>query len=304
MDPAITDVACAGLHGMAMGDRNLTCKRANSAVKAQQEQAGMGGMGAPGALPGLGGMPMPFQPVANAARVVKLAHAGARRWALLGSCCWGPAHAAAAAVPGCWGGLCARRLCTAPGAAPSSHSHLLAYPPAAAQPNHSPAHHHPLPPATAVTMEELADEEEWKDIMEDMREECARYGTVVAVHIPRPGPPGAPPPPGLGKVLIEFTGGWLGGCRGVPGRVGRCASAGHAACVLSCSSGLLRGAGLAACQRAHPLTPSATSPLTPRRVGGGHGRAQCHARPQVWRAHRGGGAAGALGLRGTAVGLM
>ena len=77
MDPSITDVACAGLHGMAMGDRNLTVKRANSAVKAQQEQAG--GAPMPGALPGLGGMPggAPFMPQANAARVVKLAHAGA-----------------------------------------------------------------------------------------------------------------------------------------------------------------------------------------------------------------------------------
>lgn len=60
-------------------------------------------------------------------------------------------------------------------------------------------------PAT-VTMEELQDDAEYADIMEDMKEECGRYGTVVQVQIPRPGPPGAPPPPGLGKVIIEFTG--------------------------------------------------------------------------------------------------
>ncbi|KAL4857348.1 Splicing factor U2af large subunit B [Chlorella vulgaris] len=57
----------------------------------------------------------------------------------------------------------------------------------------------------AVTLEELADDDEWSDILEDMKEECGRYGTVVQVHIPRPAPEGAPPPPGLGKVIIEFA---------------------------------------------------------------------------------------------------
>lgn len=60
------------------------------------------------------------------------------------------------------------------------------------------------PPSQPVTPEELADDEEYADIMEDMREECGKYGQVLQVHIPRPGPPGAPPPVGLGKVLVEF----------------------------------------------------------------------------------------------------
>ena len=59
----------------------------------------------------------------------------------------------------------------------------------------------------AVTDEELADDAEYADILEDMREECGKYGRVAAVHIPRPGAPGTPPPPGLGKVIIEFAGG-------------------------------------------------------------------------------------------------
>ncbi|KAL6767440.1 hypothetical protein ACKKBF_B35235 [Auxenochlorella protothecoides x Auxenochlorella symbiontica] len=57
----------------------------------------------------------------------------------------------------------------------------------------------------AVTPDELANDEEYADIMEDMREECGKYGTVLQVHIPRPGPPDAPAVPGLGKVLIEFA---------------------------------------------------------------------------------------------------
>lgn len=66
-------------------------------------------------------------------------------------------------------------------------------------------HTHLLPKPSAVTLEELANDEDYNDIMEDMREECAKYGTVLQVHIPRPGPPGEPPVPGLGKVLIEFA---------------------------------------------------------------------------------------------------
>ncbi|EFN54776.1 hypothetical protein CHLNCDRAFT_58050 [Chlorella variabilis] len=57
----------------------------------------------------------------------------------------------------------------------------------------------------AVTLEELGDDQEYGDIMEDMKEECGKYGTVVQVHIPRPAPPSAPPPPGLGKIIIEFA---------------------------------------------------------------------------------------------------
>jgi splicing factor U2AF subunit len=41
--------------------------------------------------------------------------------------------------------------------------------------------------------------------MEDMKEECGKYGAVVQVHIPRPPPPGTPNPPGLGKIIIEFA---------------------------------------------------------------------------------------------------
>jgi hypothetical protein len=60
-------------------------------------------------------------------------------------------------------------------------------------------------PHPAVTLEELSDDQEYADIMEDMKEECGKYGAVVQVHIPRPPPPGTPNPPGLGKIIIEFA---------------------------------------------------------------------------------------------------
>lgn len=53
-----------------------------------------------------------------------------------------------------------------------------------------------------VVAEELADEEEYEDILEDIREECSRFGEVRSVEIPRPVP--GVEVPGLGKVFIEF----------------------------------------------------------------------------------------------------
>jgi splicing factor U2AF 65 kDa subunit len=59
--------------------------------------------------------------------------------------------------------------------------------------------------AEAVTVEELRDDDEYTDIMDDMKEELSKFGTVVALHIPRPPADGETPPPGLGKVVAEFA---------------------------------------------------------------------------------------------------
>ncbi|KAG5461056.1 MAG: hypothetical protein BJ554DRAFT_6810, partial [Olpidium bornovanus] len=50
-----------------------------------------------------------------------------------------------------------------------------------------------------VTKEELANDEDYADIMEDIRDESAKFGNVLEVRIPRPAPPGAPEVPGVGK---------------------------------------------------------------------------------------------------------
>lgn len=48
-------------------------------------------------------------------------------------------------------------------------------------------------------MEELSNDEEYNDIMEDMQEECAKYGQVNQIIIPRPGAAS-----GVGKVILNF----------------------------------------------------------------------------------------------------
>jgi len=48
-----------------------------------------------------------------------------------------------------------------------------------------------------VTVGELADDEEFRDIQEDVSEECSNYGQVLSVNIPRTGE-------GTGKVFVEY----------------------------------------------------------------------------------------------------
>jgi len=54
-----------------------------------------------------------------------------------------------------------------------------------------------------VQPEELADEEEYEDILEDIREECGKFGQVRSIEIPRPVP--GVEVPGCGKVFVEFA---------------------------------------------------------------------------------------------------
>jgi len=54
-----------------------------------------------------------------------------------------------------------------------------------------------------VTVEELKDSEEYEELMEDMKLEAEKHGTVVKVSIPRPAADGTTVP-GCGKVFIQF----------------------------------------------------------------------------------------------------
>uniref|UniRef100_A0A1Q3F0K8 Splicing factor U2AF subunit n=1 Tax=Culex tarsalis TaxID=7177 RepID=A0A1Q3F0K8_CULTA len=54
-----------------------------------------------------------------------------------------------------------------------------------------------------VTPDELKDEEEYEDILEDIKEECNKYGVVRSVEIPRPIE--GVDVPGCGKVFVEFN---------------------------------------------------------------------------------------------------
>ncbi|MED6132725.1 hypothetical protein PIB30_021551 [Stylosanthes scabra] len=56
----------------------------------------------------------------------------------------------------------------------------------------------------AVSSDELKDDEDYEEILDDMRQECSKFGTLVNVVIPRPQPNGEATP-GVGKVFLEYV---------------------------------------------------------------------------------------------------
>ncbi|KAJ7952975.1 U2 snRNP auxiliary factor large subunit [Quillaja saponaria] len=56
----------------------------------------------------------------------------------------------------------------------------------------------------AVSEDELKDDEDYEEILDDMRQECGKFGTLVNVVIPRPQPNGEQSA-GVGKVFLEYA---------------------------------------------------------------------------------------------------
>ncbi|KAM9238103.1 splicing factor U2AF 65 kDa subunit-like [Dugong dugon] len=54
-----------------------------------------------------------------------------------------------------------------------------------------------------VLPEELLDDEEYEEIVEDVRDECSKYGRVKSMEVPRP--VNGVEVPGCGKIFVEFT---------------------------------------------------------------------------------------------------
>lgn len=55
-----------------------------------------------------------------------------------------------------------------------------------------------------ITVDELRDDEEYEDILEDVKEECGKLGQLVSLEIPRPRP-GVDDGEGIGKIYVEFA---------------------------------------------------------------------------------------------------
>ncbi|KAL5537865.1 hypothetical protein UlMin_046210 [Ulmus minor] len=56
----------------------------------------------------------------------------------------------------------------------------------------------------AISVDQLEDDQEYEEILEDMRDECSKFGIVVNVIIPRPNQNGESIS-GVGKVFLEFS---------------------------------------------------------------------------------------------------
>ncbi|ESQ29385.1 hypothetical protein EUTSA_v10023361mg [Eutrema salsugineum] len=128
-DPSVTDIACAALNGIKMGDKTLTVRRAiQGAIQPKPEQEEV------------------------------LLHAQQQ--------------------------IALQRLMLQPGLGGTPTKIVCL--------------------TQVVTADDLGDDEEYEDIMEDMRQEGGKFGNLVNVVIPRPNPD-HDPTPGVGKVFLEYA---------------------------------------------------------------------------------------------------
>ena len=164
----MTDTAVMGLNNLKIGDKTLTVRRAQPKVDAGQAtplSGGMGGMmgGMMGGFGALGDMGANLTPAQIGALAALRAQGGN--------------------IPG---------LGAAPGASVYGAPAVQAKPPTRV-----------LVLLQMVVADILRDDEEYREILEDIESECRRYGEVRCVLIPRPSADGSHVP-GMGKVFVEF----------------------------------------------------------------------------------------------------
>ena len=142
-DTSVTDMACAGLNGLRMGDKTLTVRRANEGRKPRQDQQQQ---------------QQQQQMMANSMAAASAAALQQQTIAALAS-----------------------------QANPTTVVRL----------------------SNCVTPAELMNDEEYKEIVEDMQDEGERHGQVLEMLIPRPPPPSeegeSEPVKGVGKVYVKYA---------------------------------------------------------------------------------------------------
>ncbi|KAL3820558.1 hypothetical protein ACJIZ3_006463 [Penstemon smallii] len=140
-DPSVTDIACASLNGLKVGDKTLTVRRAtiSGQLKSEQEH-----------ILAQAQQHIAMQKMALGAGIMNLPGEG------IGSLL-------KVETP-------TKILCL----------------------------------SEVVTMDELTDDGEYEEILEDMREECQKFGELIGVVIPRPNS-NAVHSGGIGKVFLEYS---------------------------------------------------------------------------------------------------
>eukprot|EP00903_Cladosiphon_okamuranus_P010716 g10128.t1 len=183
LDASVTAMACEGLHGMQLGDKTLTVRPAtdrgssnhNQQQQQQQQQQPQMGAAAMGLAPPtqqeqmqLAQAMAALDPSAAQAAMANLVQAGA-----------GGGASSAGAVP------------SAAAESAVAANLIRAIPPTRV-----------LVMLNMVTEAELADPQEYEDIVDDIQQECSSHGTVLSVIVPRPGEADASR--AVGKVFVEY----------------------------------------------------------------------------------------------------
>eukprot|EP00904_Undaria_pinnatifida_P003298 jgi/Undpi1/1296/HiC_scaffold_11.g04688.m1 len=186
INPAVTAIACEGLHGMTLGDKTLTVRPATD-------------RGSPAPQPthfqqhppqGMGQMQMGAPPMGLTAAPTQQEHMQlAQAMAALDP------NAAQAAmnsmVPGAGGGGGGGGMPSAAAESAVAANLIRAVPPTRV-----------LVLLNMVTEAELMDPQEYEDIVDDIQQECSSHGTVLSVNVPRPGQADASR--AVGKVFVEY----------------------------------------------------------------------------------------------------
>ncbi|XP_026422320.1 splicing factor U2af large subunit A-like isoform X1 [Papaver somniferum] len=140
-DPAVTDIACAALNGLKMGDKTLTVRRATASIgQANQDNI----------------LQQAQQHVAMQKMVLQ---AGGLSFPGIGNTVTGEALEVPTKV------VCLTEV---------------------------------------VTADELRDDGEYEEILEDMKDEGGKFGSLVSIIIPRPNA-NEEQTPGVGKVFLEYV---------------------------------------------------------------------------------------------------
>ncbi|CAM6097262.1 unnamed protein product [Calypogeia fissa] len=165
-DPSVMDIACAALNGLKMGDRTLTVRRASASGQPKPDQANV--------------LVQAQQQIALQIFSQKLAlQASGANAVTLGSM-----GMAAGMIPGLPSGLMPGML------------------PGLGVVNEVPTKVVCL--SQVVSPDELKEDSEYEEIVEDMRDECGKYGALANLVIPRPSSTGEEVP-GIGMVFVEYV---------------------------------------------------------------------------------------------------
>lgn len=157
VDPNITEVACQGLNGMELGDRYLVVQRA-----------------------ALGANPLKHGPPGSGIGFDQQALAG------MGMSMNGPSfNAGGMGGPGMMAGMGGGMM----GGMNHHHQHQQQQAPASILAAGQSGEGEPtrvLQILNMVAIEELCSDQDYQEILEDVKEECSKFGTVEEVRIPRP----------------------------------------------------------------------------------------------------------------------
>nr|XP_024400967.1 splicing factor U2af large subunit B-like isoform X6 [Physcomitrium patens] len=168
-DPSVMDIACAALNGLKMGDRTLTVRRASASFM------------------GFSGQPKPDQSniIVQAQQQIALqkmvlSASGANAIGL------GLGMSVGGMFPVLGGSMMPNlRSGGALAAAPETATKVICL-------------------SQVVSIVDLKDDVEFDEIVEDMKEECGKYGSLLNVVIPRPSYD-EEDVPGIGMVFVEYS---------------------------------------------------------------------------------------------------